>query len=591
MKRYRFETYELSDGNRAAFELCRGVAQLRAPSGKGPHILIGDEGCGKTHLLYAIVNAVRGSKSQAGLAYITAHDFPAQVRALITDPTPVVRVSKAILLVDQLEQFVHFTDELESLVRLFLEYGHLVVLATNVPVSHLYNLTDGFRAQLREGTALDMGEARVGEISFEEEDSVPAPPPIGSDETIDVESFPQAPGTADLFDDMRRQLTEVSARSEKAVAEMEALRAENALLSVSSREALKLRERIRDLEDASCEPSDQAMLSRLTALTDELSRVREEMKALAADKERVQSESTEISERVEQLLEIVEQSRSRFTQAQQEQRDQVEALAAFLDTRVGELPAPVATVAPQEETLAPLREMTQVLEEARDEIERLESENEHLVTALKERDDTIKALKRDLAEELAELRAELSDAAHDRNEAEEKLIRYQTSTRMAELELQNLHQRMLETAHSLDALSTRFRAFPLDVPVAEAGAKQSEKATPDRGPASSVGAGQGIVRIWQPEDDDRADPILWRPRTAESSAAQTWTPQPFNEPIEMEHRLAANDDRDLRSLSSAAGAPDQVSKAREPRLPKGAHWKALRAYFDDEEAAADDPSI
>ena len=56
-----------------------------------PVLLLGDDGCGKTHLLYSVVNQIRSGSARTGLAYVTAREFPDKVRGLIKDPTPVQR--------------------------------------------------------------------------------------------------------------------------------------------------------------------------------------------------------------------------------------------------------------------------------------------------------------------------------------------------------------------------------------------------------------------------------------------------------------------------------------------------------------------
>ena len=150
MKRFSFATFLVDEGNRQAFQACQSVADLK-PCERLPITILGDSGCGKTHLLYSIVNRVRATSSKTGLAYVTAHDFPDRVRQLIDDPSDVKRADSAVLLVDQLEQFGDLVEELEAVIRIFLDNNHYVVVASSVHPGRLQNITPGLRAILEGG--------------------------------------------------------------------------------------------------------------------------------------------------------------------------------------------------------------------------------------------------------------------------------------------------------------------------------------------------------------------------------------------------------------------------------------------------------
>ena len=168
MKRYSFGTFEVEEGNRQAHEICRAVADLEQVLPL-PVLLLGDPRCGKTHLLYSVVNRVRGASSKTGLAYVTAHDFPEQVRSLIDDPSPLQRAHSAILLVDQLELFTEYVEELEAVVRIFLDHHHYVVLASNVHPERLTNLTDGLVEIINSG--------QIASVSPRAAQAAPGPSP------------------------------------------------------------------------------------------------------------------------------------------------------------------------------------------------------------------------------------------------------------------------------------------------------------------------------------------------------------------------------------------------------------------------------
>ena len=153
MQRYSFATFKMDQSNREAFDVCRAVADLR-PVAPMPVLLLGEDGCGKTHLLYSVVNQIRSGSARTGLAYVTAREFPDKVRGLIKDPTPVQRAASAILMVDQLESFTSLVDELEAVVRIFLQNGHYVLVASSVHPSRLRDLPRGLADLLGGGQVI-----------------------------------------------------------------------------------------------------------------------------------------------------------------------------------------------------------------------------------------------------------------------------------------------------------------------------------------------------------------------------------------------------------------------------------------------------
>lgn len=161
MKQFTFSHYLVDEGNRDAFEISRRIADLE-PVSQLPVVLLGEDGSGKTHLLYAIVNRLRAASARTGLAYVTAHDFPEQVRRLIHDPGDVQRAQSAVLLVDQLERIdsldrnSDIIDELEAVIRIFLDNNHYVVVASSVHPERLRNLTDGLRECLAQAQVVPM---------------------------------------------------------------------------------------------------------------------------------------------------------------------------------------------------------------------------------------------------------------------------------------------------------------------------------------------------------------------------------------------------------------------------------------------------
>lgn len=155
MNAFSFEQFDVTDANRTAFEFCRDIAALRY-TGPRPVLLLGPEGSGKTHLLWAIVKRVRASAVQTSLALVMAREFPDKVRDLAKDPAP-IRNKPAIFLVDELERFAQTAQDLESVVKVFLEHGHQVVIASNVHPDRLPNISQEFKSMLRSGRIAEVG--------------------------------------------------------------------------------------------------------------------------------------------------------------------------------------------------------------------------------------------------------------------------------------------------------------------------------------------------------------------------------------------------------------------------------------------------
>ncbi len=153
MKQRSFGDFDLGEVNRQAYEWCLDIAEAR-PVHSQSALLLGEEGSGKTHLLYAIVNRIRSGSGATGIAYVTASDFPQDALDLLGDPSPVERAASAILLIDHLEDFQDHQDDLEGLARLFLENGHQIVIATSVHPARLRNLPPALEQLLKNGVTI-----------------------------------------------------------------------------------------------------------------------------------------------------------------------------------------------------------------------------------------------------------------------------------------------------------------------------------------------------------------------------------------------------------------------------------------------------
>jgi len=508
MKAYSFGTFVVDDFNRQAFETCRAVAHLQhlAPM---PILLLADKGCGKTHLLYSIVNRVRSSSDRIGLAYVTATDFPPQVRVLISDPSPVERAQSAILLVNQLDQFTELVEELEAIVRIFLDNGHAVVLASSVHPGRLRNLTPGLRQLIEHGQIVEIMpqaarkglellqkrpqkdtdvpladqrdeirrlRAKVAEL--EQKDSSPDPEKVATleqalaaernaKETLVADYEKRLAGLREQLDHALEKMgpVEPPAPRDTHEEELEHLRAEVALLAADARTAKQTRrayEAMREkvatleaqLEQAQGQPADdlEKLQVQLDEARKESTRAKDEAKALLA--------------RAESLVQQMDANRRDFEAREQSYIEQVQQLQDQLDQQNGGLDAE-AVAALEAEFDQERAALTAELETLRDKLDEAQAEqtrtNETLaatetrVASLQTEVESLRAHKEQLEISLAQLQQEKDTQAHAvetlRAEAEVQLetalarVRDAETARDKAIVTQGELQMLLDKAH------------------------------------------------------------------------------------------------------------------------------------------------
>lgn len=544
MKRYTFSNFVVNEGNRDAYEAACRVADLEAVAPL-PLLLLGDEGCGKTHLLYAIVNRLRASSSKTGLAYVTAHDFPDQVRALVDDPSPVARAKSAVLLVDQLdsvdqlERSSDLVEELEAVIRIFLDHNHYVVLASNVHPGRLKHLSDGFRALIEGGQIVSMRapsadnrlEIVEQRVRQESEDVIARQRQeieklCAELETLRRDAGRNLPASGGSFgsqaertdlehrlevakafgESLQRDLTMAreeldalrsgqagatqaheSVAAELAAAQQETARLNAQLNEVSAAQAelQRLQEQVDRLEqerstmhaeaDAG-RARREAEAGRLESLEREIDSLKGELQAAAAQATRVQEleaeretlsrslavaqeeaqekqglqirlsdlegelgqaraesaeardEANRLLERAEGLLELVEANRSRFSEVEEQQRNQIEELEGLLAQR---------SVRAEELEAAKSRALAAMAQ-------------------LDEQRQTFEVRERELADRITEALAEAQGVrdAHDRTKAERDQVKANLEAHQAEN--QGLREELEEHAQRNDELRRRF---------------------------------------------------------------------------------------------------------------------------------------
>ncbi|HPC17564.1 MAG TPA: DnaA/Hda family protein [Candidatus Hydrogenedentes bacterium] len=282
MRRFEFSTFQVDDGNRAAFELCHAVSELQ-PVSPLPVVIVSEPGRGKTHLLYAIVNALRERSPRTALAYITAREFPDKARALIEDPTPLERAASAVLLVDQLERFTERLVDLEAIVRAFLDRGHYVLLASCLPPNRLPHFPPGLRNMLEKGQIVSIGNLRTPTPAAKSPENMRiVSPPQDEIQRLreELARLEQKAAALPSTTELERQIERERARTKDLQEQVESQRAaEEELAQQLGRAQEELRTVRRDLDKAREEAG------RVAALEDEVKRLSDHAAHLQSEQE------------------------------------------------------------------------------------------------------------------------------------------------------------------------------------------------------------------------------------------------------------------------------------------------------------------
>lgn len=377
MIRSGFSIFVVDDANREAFEFCRKMAGLESPAG-GLHALVGERGAGKTHLLYAIVDEIRNSSSRTGIAYISPSRIPDELRSLVEDPTPVDLAEQAILLVDDVDRFDEDLQVLGDIVRIFVENDHSVLFTSSVHPGRLRDLPHGLGLALQKTRAIEIGSG-------------------GTQRKIAL-----------VEQRVRQDFEETHARQAKEIADLRArldLACADPSRSPASGEGAK-----------SAIPVDDSI-----SLKEDRS-VREELDRATEDAKKVRSDAQGMLERADQLMVEMQESRSEFVKAQEEQQVQVAEVqkleSVFVGTGTnsveeGETEQIEAAAAETVKATEALRVELATVAAARDSLEgeqvRIE---ESLVRARSER-DTTKRLLETVRRELEEVRRDLEKEKRD----------------------------------------------------------------------------------------------------------------------------------------------------------------------------------
>ena len=159
---FTFETFVVGPSNKLAHAASMAVAEHPAQN-YNPLLIYGDSGLGKTHLLYAIANVIRGNDPAAKIVYIKGDDF-------INEFVELIRAGRGsefrakyreadLLLVDDV-QFVAGKEQVQNeffhTFNTLYESGRQIVLTSARPPSEMTRLDDRLRTRFEWGLLADV---------------------------------------------------------------------------------------------------------------------------------------------------------------------------------------------------------------------------------------------------------------------------------------------------------------------------------------------------------------------------------------------------------------------------------------------------
>ena len=150
---FTFETYVVGPQNKLAFAAAKAVTE-KPGENYNPLFIYGDSGLGKTHLLYAIANALRKKRPAAKIVYIKGDDFTNELVASIRENRNAEFREKYrqtdILLMDDIQFIAGKIQTQEEFFHTFntlYESGKQIVLTSDRPPKEITQLEDRLRTR------------------------------------------------------------------------------------------------------------------------------------------------------------------------------------------------------------------------------------------------------------------------------------------------------------------------------------------------------------------------------------------------------------------------------------------------------------
>ena len=159
---FTFETFVVGPSNKLAYAASMAVAEHPAQN-YNPLLIYGDSGLGKTHLLYAIANALRKKRPDARIVYVKGDDFTneliAAIRAGSTEDFRMKYRVADLLLVDDIQFIAGKESTQEEFFHTFnsLHDAHKqIVIASDRPAKEIKSLEERLRTRFEWGLTADI---------------------------------------------------------------------------------------------------------------------------------------------------------------------------------------------------------------------------------------------------------------------------------------------------------------------------------------------------------------------------------------------------------------------------------------------------
>ena len=160
--KYTFDTFVVGSNNRFAQSASLAVAESPGNT-YNPLFIYGDSGLGKTHLLYAIANALRKKRPEARIVYVKGDDFTNELIASIRENRNAEFREKYrqtdILLMDDIQFIAGKIQTQEEFFHTFntlYESGRQIVLTSDRPPKEITQLEDRLRTRFEWGLMVDV---------------------------------------------------------------------------------------------------------------------------------------------------------------------------------------------------------------------------------------------------------------------------------------------------------------------------------------------------------------------------------------------------------------------------------------------------
>ena len=192
-RNYTFDNFIVGPSNKLAYAACQNVANMPAEN-YNPLLIYGDSGLGKTHLIYAIANAVRDTFPAFKVTYAKGEDMSNELidsiqhgRASTAEMRDKYRKAN-ILLIDDI-QFIagkkQIQEEFFHTFNTLYEAGCQIVLTSDRPPHEITTLEERLRTRFEWGLMVDVEppdfETRVAIIKAKARDlGIPMPDTVST---------------------------------------------------------------------------------------------------------------------------------------------------------------------------------------------------------------------------------------------------------------------------------------------------------------------------------------------------------------------------------------------------------------------------